>query len=68
MPKLNGFDAARHIREQPWGKHLLLIAMTGWSQDADKRRTHDAGFDHHLVKPVDPHALQALLMSHDEAC
>jgi PAS domain S-box-containing protein len=52
LPKLNGYDAARRIREQPWGKDMILIALTGWGQEADKRRASDAGFDHHLTKPV----------------
>jgi len=63
MPKLNGYDAARRIREQPWGKTVVLVAMTGWGQEEDRRRSSTAGFDHHLVKPVDLKALQSLLMS-----
>ncbi len=63
MPKLNGYEACRRIREQPWGKNAVLIAMTGWGQDEDKRRSQEAGFDHHLVKPVDPGALVKLLRS-----
>jgi len=61
LPKLNGYDACRRIREQPWGKAVVLIAVTGWGQDEDRRRSHEAGFDHHLVKPVDPQALMAML-------
>lgn len=61
MPKLNGYDAARHIRQQPWGRKMLLVALTGWGQDGDKQRTKEAGFDHHLVKPADPAELQNLL-------
>ncbi len=61
MPKLNGFEACRRIRERPWGKDAILVAMTGWGQDEDKRRSQEAGFDHHLVKPVDPVALEKLL-------
>ena len=61
MPKPNGFDVCRHIRAQPWGKMTLLVALTGWGREDDRRHTEDAGFDHHLVKPVDPHALVALL-------
>lgn len=61
MHKLNGYDAARHIRKQPWGREMLLIALTGWGQDGDKRRTKEAGFDYHLVKPADPNELQTLL-------
>jgi PAS domain S-box-containing protein len=61
MPKLNGYDACRRIREQPWGKDMVLIALTGWGQEEDQRRTEEAGFDSHLVKPVDPAALNKLL-------
>jgi signal transduction histidine kinase len=52
MPRLNGFDAARRIRQKPWGKHTLLVALTGWGQQQDRHRTAEAGFDAHLVKPV----------------
>ena len=61
LPKMNGYEAARHIREQPWGKGMALIALTGWGQDEDKRRALEAGFDHHLTKPVDASALEKLL-------
>jgi CheY-like chemotaxis protein len=63
MPKLNGYDACRRIRAQPWGRTMILIAQTGWGQDEDKRRTKEAGFDGHLVKPVDDAALLKLLAS-----
>lgn len=52
MPKMNGYEAARHIRQQPWGQGMMLIALTGWGQDDDKDRATNAGFDQHLVKPV----------------
>jgi PAS domain S-box-containing protein len=61
LPKLNGYEACRRIRGQPWGKKAVLIAVTGWGQEEDRRRSHEAGFDHHLVKPVDPHDLMRLL-------
>jgi PAS domain S-box-containing protein len=61
MPRLNGYDAARRIRTEPWGRGVLLIAMTGWGQEEDRRRARDAGFDHHLVKPVDFAHLERLL-------
>lgn len=61
MPKLNGYEAARHIRQQPWGKKTVLVAVTGWGKDADKRRASEAGFDHHLTKPLDPPDLDRLL-------
>jgi CheY-like chemotaxis protein len=61
LPKLSGYEVARKIRHQPWGKAIVLIATTGWGQDTDKQRSQEAGFDHHLVKPVDPPALFELL-------
>ena len=61
MPKLNGYEAARKIREQPWGEHMVLIALTGWGQQQDRRRTQDAGFDAHLTKPVNFAAIMELL-------
>lgn len=61
MPKLNGYDAARRLRAAAWGKQALLVALTGWGQDEDRRRTKEAGFDAHLVKPADPAALADLL-------
>jgi PAS domain S-box-containing protein len=61
LPRLNGYDAARRIREQPGGAKRALIALTGWGQQEDRRRTAEAGFDHHLVKPIDLGALQSLL-------
>jgi PAS domain S-box-containing protein len=54
MPKLNGYDACRRIRGQPWGKKMIIIALTGWGRDEDRERTREAGFDYHLVKPVRP--------------
>jgi PAS domain S-box-containing protein len=57
MPKMNGYDACRRIREHPWGKNMVVIALTGWGQTEDLHRTQEAGFDHHLVKPVAPEAL-----------
>jgi CheY-like chemotaxis protein len=61
MPKLNGYDACRRIREQPWGKDVAIIALTGWGQEEDKRRSKEAGFNFHMVKPVEPAALEKLL-------
>jgi CheY-like chemotaxis protein len=63
MPRLNGCDACRRIREQPWGRDILVVALTGWGQEEDRRRSQEAGFDAHLVKPVDPAALDKLLGS-----
>ena len=53
MPVLDGYEACRRIRAQDWGRSMVLIALTGWGQDGDRRRTQEAGFDHHLVKPVE---------------
>ena len=61
MPRLNGFEACRRIRAQNWSKGVVMIALTGWGQDEDRRRSMDAGFDRHLVKPVDPLMLEKLL-------
>jgi PAS domain S-box-containing protein len=61
MPRMNGYEAARHIREHEWGKSMILVALTGWGQEDDKRRATEAGFDHHLTKPVEPAALEKLL-------
>jgi len=61
LPKLTGYEACRRIREQPGGKETVIIAQTGWGQDADRERTHEAGFDYHLVKPVDPDDLIRML-------
>jgi PAS domain S-box-containing protein len=61
MPKLTGYDVARLIRGEDWGRQVLLIALTGWGQEVDRLRSEEAGFDHHLVKPVDPAQLMALI-------
>ena len=61
MPKLNGYEVCRRIRQQAWGKTMIVIAMTGWSQEDDRRKSHAAGFDFHLVKPVDLDVLYKLL-------
>jgi PAS domain S-box-containing protein len=61
IPKLNGYETARRMRMEPWCKNVVLIAMTGWGQEEDRRRTKEAGFDYHLVKPVDFGALERLL-------
>jgi two-component system CheB/CheR fusion protein len=61
MPGLDGYEVARRIRAQPWGKAMALVALTGWGQDEDKRRAEEAGFDRHVTKPVDPGALGQLL-------
>ena len=60
MPDMSGYELAERIRHEAWGKTMILIALTGWGQDADRRRALAAGFDHHLVKPVDPDHLAEL--------
>jgi CheY-like chemotaxis protein len=66
MPNLNGYETARRIRNESWGKNVVLVALTGWGQEQDKRRSQDAGFDLHMVKPIDPATLDALLPSSRE--
>ena len=61
LPKLNGYEACRKIREQPWSKDIVIVALTGWGQDEDRRKSKEAGFDGHLVKPVDHAVLTKLL-------
>jgi signal transduction histidine kinase/ActR/RegA family two-component response regulator len=61
MPNLDGYQTARRIREQPWGSAMLLVALTGWGQEQDRRHATEAGFNCHLVKPVDPQTIGALI-------
>jgi len=61
MPNMSGHEVAERLRAMPSGEELLIIAMTGWGQEDDRKKTRDAGFDHHLVKPLDPAALVELL-------
>jgi PAS domain S-box-containing protein len=61
MPKLNGYDTCRRLRKQPWARNVTVAAVTGWGQAEDRRRSLEAGFDEHLVKPVEPAALERLL-------
>jgi PAS domain S-box-containing protein len=61
MPRLSGYEATRRIREQPWGRGMAIIALTGWGQDVDRARSREAGCDSHLVKPVDLTGLEKLL-------
>ncbi|MEO8566987.1 MAG: ATP-binding protein [Betaproteobacteria bacterium] len=52
LPRMNGYEAARRIRDQPWGKNIVLLALSGWGQDEDRQKSKDAGFNDHLLKPV----------------
>ena len=61
MPKQSGLEVARHIRRQAWGNSVYIIALTGWGQESDRARAREAGFDAHLVKPVEPGALTRVL-------
>ncbi|MEP7314694.1 MAG: ATP-binding protein [Pseudomonadota bacterium] len=63
MPLLSGFDVCRQIRQSPWGKDMRIVAVTGWGQPEDRRRTKEAGFDHHLIKPADAETVLALVAS-----
>jgi CheY-like chemotaxis protein len=61
LPKLNGYEVAQRIREQDWGQSMFLIAVTGWGQDEDRQRSREVGLNLHMVKPVEPAALEKLL-------
>ncbi len=61
LPRLNGYDVCRRIREQPGGERVVILALSGWGQDEDKRRSKEAGFNFHMVKPVDPAELEKFL-------
>jgi CheY-like chemotaxis protein len=60
MPKMNGYEVGRRIRQLAWGKDVVLIALTGWGQEEDKRRSLEAGFDFHWIKPVLPADIEKL--------
>jgi CheY-like chemotaxis protein len=61
MPRMNGYEAATHIRQQDWGQNMVLIALTGWDSPEDRQKIQNAGFNHHLVKPAEPQHLKTLL-------
>ena len=61
LPRINGFEAGRQIRQQQGDGEVVLVALTGWRQDVDRRRSLEAGFDFHLVKPVELSALEKIL-------
>jgi PAS domain S-box-containing protein len=64
MPGLDGYATCRRIREEPWGRDIVIVALTGWGQQEARQKSRDAGFDAHLVKPVDPSTLIGLLSDH----
>lgn len=67
LPKLNGYEVAQRIRENTWGASMFLIAVTGWGQEEDRQRSSEVGLNVHMVKPVEPAALERLLseLSHN---
>jgi CheY-like chemotaxis protein len=67
MPGMSGYEVARRMRHEAWGRHAVLIALTGWGQESDKQAARAAGFDDHLTKPVDPQGVERLLASHLDA-
>jgi two-component system CheB/CheR fusion protein len=67
LPGLNGYEVARRMRQQEWGRPLTLIALTGWGQEEDRRRSQEAGFNAHIVKPVEPARLGKVLAEAEAA-
>jgi CheY-like chemotaxis protein len=61
LPKMDGHEVAQRLRQEPWGRPMVLIAVTGWSDETDRAKSRAAGFDHHLVKPLDTAHLAQLL-------
>lgn len=61
MPEMDGYEVARRMRNEPWGKNLMLVALSGWGQEEHRRRAKEAGFDQHMTKPADLAALRAVL-------
>jgi CheY-like chemotaxis protein len=61
MPRMDGYEACRRLRAQPWGAHMTVVAVTGWGREDDRLRTEMAGFDQHLVKPVAPAVIASML-------
>jgi PAS domain S-box-containing protein len=61
LPLMDGYETCTRIRQQPWGKDILVVALTGWGQAEDRRRSTEAGFDRHIVKPADPVQLMKML-------
>jgi CheY-like chemotaxis protein len=67
LPGLNGYEVARRMRQESWGKAAMLVAVTGWGQSEDRQRSKDAGFDAHMVKPVDHDFLEKILAQESPA-
>jgi CheY-like chemotaxis protein len=67
LPDLSGYELAQQIRAAPWGQGTILVAVTGWGQEEDRRRAFEAGFDHHLTKPIETEKLESLLCSLSES-
>jgi CheY-like chemotaxis protein len=61
MPKVHGYEVARRMRAEPGTARCMLVAVTGWGQESDRAQAREAGFDRHLVKPVDPTEIEAIL-------
>lgn len=61
MPRMDGYEACRRLREHPWGARMVVVAITGWGREDDRQKTLLAGFDEHLVKPVAPDAIARAL-------
>jgi len=61
LPGMSGYDVARHLRAMPFGRDMVLAALTGYGQPGDREKTAQAGFDAHLVKPVDPAVIESFL-------
>jgi DNA-binding response OmpR family regulator len=61
MPTMNGYETCTRLRAQPWGESMVVVALTGWAQEGDRTRSTEAGFDFHLVKPVDTSELLAIM-------
>lgn len=61
MPRMDGYEACRRLRAEPWGANMSVVAVTGWGREDDRQKTHMAGFDQHLVKPVAPAVIANML-------
>lgn len=66
LPVMDGYETCHRLRAEPAGHGVLVVALTGWGQEEDRRKTREAGFDRHLVKPVDPSELLQLLATHGD--